>query len=313
MKFGVLGDAKIAREKLLPAIRAAGHEVTHLGRRDPSGGADPVWGDVRVSTYEAMLADPDIDAVYNPLPNHLHVPMSIAALEAGKPVICEKPVALSVEELDRLAAVAARTGLYLYDGYMVRYHPQWGWLRGLDLGARTHVTATFTYPPQPEGNVRNVAAWGGGPVWDIGGYTLLAGMMLLDGRPRLIGATTLPEAHLDVERSASALVGFDDGQALTMSVSSGATLCQSVLLTGTDGWARLDTPFNPAAETTARWAHARDGKEALLGTGAEARFGPCDQYELMVRDFAAAVAEGRPTDLSESRELVRVLGEWLRG
>ena len=98
-----------------------------------------------------------------------------------------------------------------------------------------------------------------------------------------------------------------------MSVSSGATLCQSVLLTGTDGWARLDAPFNPAAETKARWAHARDGKEALLGTGAEARFGPCDQYELMVRDFAAAMAEGRPTDLSESRELVRVLGEWLRG
>ena len=75
MKFGVLGDAKIAREKLLPAIRAADHEVTHLGRRDPSGGADPVWGDVRVSSYEEMLADPDIDAVYNPLPNHLHVPM----------------------------------------------------------------------------------------------------------------------------------------------------------------------------------------------------------------------------------------------
>ena len=90
-------------------------------------------------------------------------------------------------------------------------------------------------------------------------------------------------------------------------------LCQSVLLTGTEGWARLDTPFNPAGETTARWAHARDGKEALLGAGAEARFGPCDQYELMVRDFAAAVAEGRPTDLSESRELVRVLGEWLKG
>jgi predicted dehydrogenase len=313
MKFGVLGDAKIAREKLLPAISAAGHEVTHLGRRDPSGGPDPVWGDVRVSSYEEMLADPDIDAVYNPLPNHLHVPMSIAALEAGKPVICEKPVALSVEELDRLAMVAARTGLYLYDGYMVRYHPQWDWLRRLDLGARTHVTATFTYPPQPEGNVRNVAAWGGGPVWDIGGYTLLAGMMLLDGRPRLIGATTLPEAHLDVERSASALVNFDDGQVLTMSVSSGATLCQSVLLTGTDGWARLDTPFNPAGETTARWAHARDGKEALLGTGTKVRFGPCDQYELMVQDFATAVAKGRPTDLSESRDLVRVLSEWLRG
>lgn len=311
MKFGVLGDAKIGREKLLPAIRAAGHEVTHVGRRDPSAGVDPVWGDVRVSTYEDVLADPDVEAIYNPLPNHLHVPMTIAALEAGKPVICEKPVALSVAELDELAAVAARTGLYVYDGYMVRYHPQWQWLRGLDLGERTHVSATFTYPPQPEGNVRNVAAWGGGPVWDIGGYTLLAGMMLLDGTPEVIGAITQPEAHLDVERSGSALVAFDKGQVLTMSVSSGATLCQSVLLTGTDGWARLDTPFNPEPETTARWAHVKNGKETLLGTGTEISFGPCDQYALMVEDFVAAVAEGRKTDLSESRLLVGVLAEWL--
>ena len=311
MKFGVLGDAKIAREKLLPAIRAAGHEVTHVGRRDPSAGVNPVWGDVRVAPYKDVLADPDVDAIYNPLPNHLHVPMTIAALEAGKPVICEKPVALSVAELDALAAAAARTGLYVYDGYMVRYHPQWEWLRTLDIGERTHVSATFTYPPQPDGNVRNVAAWGGGPVWDIGGYTLLAGMILLDGTPEVIGAITHPEEDLDVERSGSALVAFDKGQILTMSVSSGATLCQSVLLTGKDGCARLDTPFNPAPETTARWAHARDGKTALLGTGTEIRFGPCDQYQLMVEDFATAVAEGRKTDLSESRVLVGVLAEWL--
>ena len=136
-------------------------------------------------------------------------------------------------------------------------------------------------------------------------------MMLLDGTPEVIGAITHPEEDLDVERSGSALVAFDKGQILTMSVSSGATLCQSVLLTGTDGWARLDTPFNPAPETTARWAHARDGKNALLGTGTEIRFGPCDQYQLMVEDFATAVAEGRKTDLSESRVLVGVLAEWL--
>ena len=126
MKFGVLGDAKIAREKLLPAIRAAGHEVTHVGRRDPSAGVNPVWGDVRVAPYEDVLADPDVDAIYNPLPNHLHVPMTIAALEAGKPVICEKPVALSVAELDALAAAAARTCLGVCDGSRVR-HPRQEW------------------------------------------------------------------------------------------------------------------------------------------------------------------------------------------
>ena len=110
MRFGVLGDAKIARTKLLPAIRAAGHKVTHLGRRDASAGADPAWGPVTVTSYDELLQDPQVDGVYNALPNHLHVPMAIRALEAGKPVLSEKPLALSLSELDAVEAATASTG-----------------------------------------------------------------------------------------------------------------------------------------------------------------------------------------------------------
>ena len=308
MRFGILGDAKIAREKLLPAIRAAGHEVTHIGRRDASGGADPVWGDVTVCSFDELLASPDVDAIYNPLPNHLHVPMAIRALEAGKPVLSEKPLALSLAELDEVDAAAARTGLYLYDGYMVRYHPQWDWIRGIDVGQRKQLSAHFSYPPQPTGNIRNFSDWGGGPIWDIGCYCLISGLMLFDGTPELIAVTKEAEEDLDVEKAATAIVDFGGGQVLHFTCSSGTSLCQSVQLVGTDGWARLDVPFNPPPVTTGRWAHHDRTPGGMLGLGVEIAFDECDQYQLMVEDFARAIAESRQTDLAQSRHLTRILG-----
>lgn len=308
MRFGVLGDAKIAREKLLPAIRRAGHEVTHIGRRDPGAGADPIWGEVKVCGYDELLATPDIDAIYNPLPNHLHAPMAVRALEAGKPVLSEKPLALSHDELAQIEAAATRTGLYLYDGYMVRFHPQWEWIRDIDVGRRKQLSAHFSYPPQPEGNIRNFAEWGGGPIWDIGCYCLISGLMLFEGTPELIAVTKEAEEALDVEKSATAIVDFGGGQTLHFTCSSGTSLCQGVQLVGTDGWARLDVPFNPPPITTGRWAHRDHTADGMLGLGVEVRFDSCDQYQLMVEDFVTAVATGRQTDLEQSRHLTRILG-----
>ena len=308
MRFGILGDAKIAREKLLPAIRAAGHEVVQVGRRDPGAGIDPIWGDATATDYDGLLGAGDVDAVYIPLPNHLHVEFAIKALEAGKPVLCEKPIALTLDEMDRLEDAANRTGLYVYDGYMVRHHPQWKWLAGIDVGMRMQVNAHFSYPPQPKGNIRNYAKWGGGPIWDIGCYCVLSGMLLFEGTPRLVGVCKRPEDNLDVEMSASAVIDFGRGQMLNLSVSSGSALCQSVQLVGDRGWARLDVPFNPPAKTTGSWASARDGAGGLLGRGESIAFDACDQYALMVQDFAKAVAEGRRADLAQSRDLTMILG-----
>lgn len=311
MRFGILGDAKIAREKLRPAIVAAGHEITHIGRRNPLRGADAIWGEAKVVSYENLLANPDIDAIYNPLPNHLHVAMTIKALEAGKPVLCEKPIALSEEELDALEDAIARTGQYVYDGFMVRYHPQWEWLRSIDVGQRKIVHAHFTYPPQPEGNVRNFAEYGGGPLWDIGCYCLLAGILLFDGTPTLIGHSKEMEKTLDVEMTGVGLVDFGNGQILNFTVSSGTSLSQSVALIGTDGWATLDVPFNPPDIAKGRFAKQSDGKALLLSAGHEVVFDKCDQYQLMVTDFVAAVAEGRKPNLTQSRHIIRVLHQML--
>lgn len=317
MRFGILGDAKIARQALRQAILAAGHEITAVGRRDANAGCDPIWGDVSVKTYEGLLADSDVDAVYIALPNHLHVPYAIKALEAGKPVICEKPVALSLDEFGLLDEAVRRTGIYLYDGYMVRYHPQWEWLRELDIGERRQLNAHFSYPPQPEGNIRNKAAWGGGPIWDIGCYCVLSGLMLFDGVPELRSIIKQQDDHLDVEISASAQIVFNHKdrrhqQILNLSCSSGMALSQSLHLIGTDGWARLDVPFNPPEEATARFALQEKGtrkKDGMLGLGQEVTFAPCDHYALMVADFAKAVEEGRQADLTQSYQLTRLLSQ----
>ena len=293
---------------------AAGHDIVAIGRREASKGVDPIWGDVAALSYEDVLKNKDVEAVYIPLPNHLHVPMAIKAMKAGKAVLSEKPVALSLDELASLTDVCHRTGQYLYDGYMVRYHPQWQWLAGLDIGTRLSLHAQFSYPPQPTGNIRNIAAWGGGPIWDIGCYCLLSGLLLFDGTPELVHVIKTPEPELDVEQSAAAIICFTGGadgieQTLQMSCSSGMGLSQSLHLVGRDGWARLDVPFNAPVEATARFAHISHGRDKLLGLGQEVRFAPCDHYQLMVEDFVKAVHEGRPADLSQSYHLTKILAQ----
>ncbi len=310
MRFGILGDAKIAREKLVPALRKAGCDIVHLGKRDELASvSNDIWKGVKTGSYEDVLADPKVEAVYIPLPNHLHVPWSVRAMEAGKAVLCEKPMALSIEEIGQLERTSAQTGCYIYEAFMVRHHPQWDWLTELNIGAHYHLSAQFSYPPQPEGNIRNIAAWGGGPVWDIGCYCVLAGLRIFGTTPRLLSATFWAEQHLDVEQSATALLEFGDGRTANFSVSSAASLSQLVRVVGTDGWAQLDVPFNPPRETTARWAHVSAGKDSLLGPGQMVTFEPCDHYQLMVEAFVKAVRGGETSDFNDSRALTGILSE----
>ena len=124
MKFGILGEAKIAREHVVPAIINAGHQVTHVGRRKPGQETLPkIYGDAIETDYESLISDPSIEAIYNPLPNHLHVPFSIEALKSDKHVLCEKPVALNLNELVQLENAANESKAFFYEAFMVRSHP----------------------------------------------------------------------------------------------------------------------------------------------------------------------------------------------
>ena len=178
IRWGVLGGAKIAIAKVIPAMqRAAGCEVVAIASRD-GGRAGRVAADLGVpkayGSYEALVADPDVDVVYIPLPNHLHVPWTTRAAEAGKHVLCEKPIALNAAEARTLLDVRDRTGVRIQEAFMVRTHPQWVRAKALvdggELGVVRTMSGFFSYYNVDPANVRNVAEWGGGGLLDIGCY-----------------------------------------------------------------------------------------------------------------------------------------------
>ena len=306
MKFGILGDAKISRNRLIPAMHQAGCSFVHLGTRDPQILSDDAYDrSVKVGQYEDVLADNDIEAVYIPLPNHLHAKWSIRALNAGKHVLCEKPMALSLSEINAVEAAAMANNRYFYEAFMVRSHPQWSWLKQLDIGTPSHISATFSYPPRLEGNFRNYAYMGGGPVLDIAGYTALAGMMVFESEPQLLSCDIQMESHLDVEKTMNALLDFGEGRRLSMQVSSAMALSQSVHLTCDKGWGRLDAPFNPDQIATASWSSGK------LGEGLKVVFESCNQYALMLNEFVTSCQNQIKPDFTTSKQICSLLQQIL--
>jgi len=304
MKFGILGEAKIARNYVVPAILAAGHEVTHVGRRNPGQVPLPsIYKDAIETDYDALLSEPSIDAIYNPLPNHLHVPYSIQALKLGKHVLCEKPVALNLDELIKLEAAAKEADAFFYEAYMVRSHPQWDWLKKLDIGKYQSSHFVFSYPQQPAGNYRNRAVDGGGPLYDIGCYAILSGCLLFKGTPEVLSATAIMNDSFDVEKQVDATLKWPNGETLSFTVSGSAALCQALTVLGSDGWAKLNVPVNPPEITHAFWSNGG------LDEGNKVSFPPCNQYKLMVDDFVALAESGSKSDFSISRIVTKAINE----
>ena len=304
MNFGILGEAKIAREYLVPAILQAGHEVTHIGRRNPGKETLPdIYQDVIETDYESLLSEPSIDAIYIPLPNHLHVPYSIAALKSGKHVLCEKPVALTLEELSQLESVANENSSYFYEAFMIRSHPQWHWLQNLDIGDPQSAHFVFSYPQQPTGNYRNRAEDGGGPLYDIGCYAILSGCLLFGGMPEVISANAIMSIDFDVEKQVDAVLRWPNGAILNFTVSGSAALCQSLSVLGTNGWAKLNVPVNPPEVTHAYWSNGG------LQEGTMVSFPACNQYKLMVDDFVSQANLGVASDFSISRVVTKTINE----
>ena len=192
MRFGILGDAKIARQMLVPAMRNAGAEIVCLGRRNPDQPvSDPVWQGIEKTTYDDMLARQDIDAIYNPLPNHLHVPWTIKAIQAGKHVLCEKPIAMRSTEINELIELRNKSGLLIAEAYMIVHHPQWIKAKEIiqsgTLGELIQVDAVFSYNNKTDHqNIRNSSQLGGGGLPDIGVYTLGSVRFVTDQEPLTI-------------------------------------------------------------------------------------------------------------------------------
>src|SRR4051812_47163368 len=223
-------------------------KIVAIGSRDEAAArrtADKLGIPKAYGSYEALLADPEVDAVYIPLPNHLHVPWSIKAAEAGKHVLCEKPIALDAAEARRLLAARDRTGVLIEEAFMVRTHPQWlavrEAVRGGRLGELRAIQGMFSYFNRDPGNVRNMAGIGGGALLDIGCYPVTVSRFLFEAEPRRVVAAIELDPDFGTDRLTSGLLEFERGQS-AFTCSTQLVPAQWMQILGTRGRIQVEIP-----------------------------------------------------------------------
>ncbi len=308
VRWGVLGAAKIALKKVIPAMQRGGFcEISAIASRDTGKArqaADELGIPQAYGSYEELLADPEIEAIYNPLPNHLHVPWSVKAAEAGKHVLCEKPIALSVEETRRLIAVRDRTGVRVGEAFMVRTHPQWLRARELarngQIGEVRAIVAAFSYFNRDAANIRNIAEWGGGGLMDIGCYPIQISRFLLGKEPSRVAAMVERDPELGIDRLTSGMLDFGTAQSV-FTCSTQLAGFQTVQILGTKGRVQVEIPFNAPPDRATR-IFIDDGSDPS-GSGIRTEeFPACDQYTIQGDQFSRAIRENLevPTPLEDS-------------
>jgi predicted dehydrogenase len=293
VKWGVLGAAKIALTKVIPAMqRGAYAEVVGLASRDASR-AKSAAGSLRIpksyGSYEALLDDPEIEAVYIPLPNHLHVPWAIRAADKGKHVLCEKPIALSAREAETLLTARERNGVRIQEAFMIRTHPQWiaavKMAHDGSLGRIQSVIGHFSYHNVDSRNVRNMPDIGGGALLDIGCYLVHAARWVLGREPRGVFSRMDRDATFGVDRLTSMLMDFGEAQAIgtcgTQMVPS-----QRVHILGERARLEVEIPFNAPADRPCRIFVDEGGGDVSRRV---LEFPVCDQYSLQGDAFSRAI------------------------
>ena len=300
VRWGVLGAANIAVAKVIPAMmRSTRSRVVAIASRDQSkaAAAAKTLGIPRAhGSYEALLADPEVDAVYNPLPNHLHVPWSIRAAQAGKHVLCEKPIALSAAEAEELRTARDRTGVLIGEAFMVRAHPQWLEARRLvesgSIGPLRLVSGHFSYYRRDPRDIRSRPEYGGGALMDIGCYPITISRWMFAAEPIEVIAQIERDPEYGVDRLASALLRFAAGQAV-FACSGQLVPFQRMEIFGTTGRIQVEIPFNAPPDRPCRIVV--DDGSALGGLSAKPiEFPTVDQYTLQADRFSDAI-RGRGT------------------
>lgn len=321
VRWGVLSTADIAVRTVIPAMQQG--EVTvidAIASRDASRAqawATQLGFAKAYGSYEALLADPDIDAIYNPLPNHLHVPWTIRALEAGKHVLCEKPLALTALEAEQVADASKRTGYLAAEAFMIRHHPQWKAVRDMvdsgRIGPLRSIQTIFSYFLDDPTNVRNQADIGGGGLYDVGCYAINAARYLFHAEPeRVIGLFDI-DPVLRTDRMMTGLAEFADHRHLSFTCATQLVPCQSVQVLGTKGRIALDIPFNapPDASTQITIDDGRD----LAGGGRDIIEMPTvNQYTLQGDAFSRAVLRQQPLEwpIADAVANMRVIDAFFR-
>ena len=292
--WGVLSTAKIGWEKVIPAMLKSEHcEIRGIASRNLDRArklADEFGIPRAYGSYEELLADPEIEAIYNPLPNHEHVPMTLAAARAGKHVLCEKPVALTAAEAAQLLEVADK--VHIMEAFMVRFHPQWLAVRDRvhagELGDVRSIHTYFSYFNSDANNIRNQADIGGGALYDIGCYPIVTARFLFGCEPLRAIALVDRDPVFKTDRLVSGLLDFGGGRRLDFTVSTQSVTYQRVQVCGSKKRIEIQIPFN-APLGGATDVLTDDGKRLDLGSTTTETVPACDMYTLEIDAFSQAV------------------------
>ena len=298
LNWGILSTANIGVKRVIPAIIAgrrgvvaaiASRDASKAARIAASFGVGRSYGN-----YQALLDDPAIEAIYNPLPNHLHVEWTVKALDAGKHVLCEKPLALNALEAQAIVAARDRSGKRVTEAFMVRYHPQWQRIRKLvregRIGTVGAIQSAFLFTVLDPNNVRNRADTGGGALYDVGCYPIVTARYVFGAEAERAIALVERDPGLGVDRLTSGLLGFPGGRQLGFCSALQLATYQRVVILGSEGRIEVGVPFTPQKDHRCRIAidsgRLLDGSSAVFED-----FAPVDQYEVQC-DLAVAVFRG---------------------
>lgn len=311
IRWGVLSTAKIAREKVIPAMQAGRYcSVDAIASRNQEQAKETaaLLGIPKYySSYEELLNDADIDAVYIPLPNHLHVQWAIKALEADKHVLCEKPIGLSsAEALQLQQAAQQKPQLKIMEAFMYRFHPQWQKIKQIIkddvIGEVKTIQSFFSYYNVDANNIRNKKEIGGGGLLDIGCYCISFSRFIFEKEPDTVSGQIGFDPVLQTDRLASGMLHFPNGTA-TFTCSTQLVPHQRAHILGTAGRIEIEVPFTPQPLTETKiWLHTKAGMEEIV-------FDAIDQYTIQGDAFSEAILNDTevPTDLNDAINNMKVI------
>jgi predicted dehydrogenase len=321
LNWGILGAARIATSQVIPALQDGDrHRILAIASRDAekaAAAAKSLAIPRSYGSYEALLEDPEVEAIYNPLPNHLHVPWSIRAMEAGKHVLCEKPIAMNAAEARTLLDARQKTGRHVCEAFMVRSHPQWIRARELVTGGRigdlSLITGHFSYNRRDPNDVRSRVDYGGGVLLDIGCYPITMARWLFDAEPLRVSAFMDRDPDMGIDRVTTGIVEFPGGRQLAFTCAGQLVLHQVMHLYGSKGRLQLEIPFNPPHDRAVKM-FVDDGRD-LVGGGIETiEFPAANQFRLQADRFADAL-QGKgevPVTLEDSIANMEVIDALFR-
>ncbi len=303
VKWGILGAARIGVEKVIPAMQQGKNvEITAVASRDPERArkaAEQLNIPQHYGSYEALLHDPQVDAVYIPLPNHMHFEWTKKAIKSGKHVLCEKPLTLSSKDINELISLRNQTGMKVGEAFMVHTHPQWTetvrLVREGALGSIRAIQGFFSYFKTDPTNIRNIVEYGGGAMWDIGCYPVHTARFVFGEEPLRVVASIDRDPQMKIDRLSSVIMEFPSGHA-TFTVSTQLVPYQKMNFFGDQKKLEIEIPFNTPNDRNSS-IFVDDG-DLFLSNRQKISFEPCNQYTIQGELFSEAIMLNRDVPVS---------------